>query len=243
MKLQGAIIAAGRGERLRDAVADLPKPLVELGGEPMLARQARAMLGVGASPIVAVINSETASLMSGRQATMPRELSIMVRDTANSMESLFALGEVLTPGMFLLATVDAVLPALELARFVEESRSKLAHPEDRSVAGMLAVTRWRGDRKPLFADVTNDGLISRLGGDETRVVTAGVYLLPTRIFALIEAARSANPPIQALRSFLGMLIEHGIPLGAIEVAGAIDVDEAADLDAARRAIREMGKSS
>jgi choline kinase len=243
MKLQGAIIAAGRGERLRDAVADLPKPLVELGGEPMLARQARAMLGVGASPIVAVINSETASLMNGRQATMPRELSIIVRDTANSMESLFALGEVLTPGMFLLATVDAVLPALELARFVEESRGKLAHSEDRSVAGMLAVTRWRGDRKPLFADVTNDGLISRLGGDETRVVTAGVYLLPTRIFALIEAARSANPPIQALRSFLGMLIEHGIPLGAIEVAGAIDVDEAADLDAARRAIREMGKSS
>ncbi|MDB5107481.1 MAG: Nucleotidyl transferase, partial [Candidatus Binatus sp.] len=59
MKLLGAIIAAGRGERLRDAVADLPKPLVELGGEPMLARQARAMLGVGASPIVAVINSET----------------------------------------------------------------------------------------------------------------------------------------------------------------------------------------
>ena len=43
-KLQGAIIAAGRGERLRNSTRDdIPKPLVMLGGEAMLSRQARAI--------------------------------------------------------------------------------------------------------------------------------------------------------------------------------------------------------
>jgi len=54
-KLQGAIIAAGRGERLRISTHDdIPKPLVDLGGEAMLSRQARAMIDAGADSVVAV---------------------------------------------------------------------------------------------------------------------------------------------------------------------------------------------
>ncbi len=43
--------------------------------------------------------------------------------------------------------------------------------------------------------------------------------------------------LDALRRFLAMLIENRIQLGAIEIDGALDVDEAPDLDAARRALR------
>ena len=53
--LQGAIIAAGRGERLRNSTHDdIPKPLVKLGDEVMLSRQARALFDAGASSVVAV---------------------------------------------------------------------------------------------------------------------------------------------------------------------------------------------
>ena len=47
---RGAIIAAGRGERLRGAVDDYRPPLVELGGETMLVRQARMLHQVGQTP-------------------------------------------------------------------------------------------------------------------------------------------------------------------------------------------------
>ncbi len=60
------IIAAGRGERLRGAVNDLPKPLVELGGETMLVRQARMLHRAGAETVVALVNSETAGLLAAR---------------------------------------------------------------------------------------------------------------------------------------------------------------------------------
>ena len=125
MKLQGAIIAAGRGERLRISTRDdIPKPLVMLGGEAMLSRQARAIIDAGASSVVAVINSETARVAKEISLEVPASLRLVVRDTANSMETMLALGDVLEPGWFIASTVDAVIPQAELARFVNESDRK-----------------------------------------------------------------------------------------------------------------------
>lgn len=238
--LQGAIIAAGRGERLRNSTRDdIPKPLVKLGGEAMLSRQARALIAAGASSVVAVINSETARVASENEMALEIAPSIrlMVRDTANSMETMLALGEMLEPGWFIAATVDAVIPQAELARFVNESRKKIEDCREKKLAGVLAVTRWRGEAKPLFADVTENGLIVRLGNRQTSMVTAGLYFLSTRVFDYGADARRAG--LDALRRFLALIIERGMRLEAIEIEGSIDVDEAPDLDAARIAIWKM----
>ncbi len=236
--LQGAIIAAGRGERLRNSTReDIPKPLVKLGGEAMLSRQARALIAAGASSVVAVINSETARLAREMALEIPPSVSIVVRDTANSMETMLALGEVLEPGWFIAATVDAVIPQAELARFVNESRRKIENCGEKKLAGVLAVTQWRGEARPLFADVNGNGLILRLGNRQTRMVTVGIYFLSTRVFDYAADARRAG--LDALRRFLALVIERGMQLDAIEIEGSIDVDEASDLDAARVAIRKM----
>jgi choline kinase len=237
-QLQGAIIAAGRGERLRSSThSDIPKPLVMLGGEAMLSRQARALLDAGASSIVAVINSETARIAKEISLEFPPSVRLVVRDTANSMETMLTIGEALEPGWFIASTVDAVIPQAELARFVNESRKKIEECREKNLAGVLAVTQWRGEAKPLFADVTSDGLIRQLGNRQTSIVTAGVYFLSTRIFDHAADARRAG--LDALRRFLAMLIERGMRLDALEIAGSIDVDEGADLEAARAAIRKM----
>jgi choline kinase len=236
-ELQGAIIAAGRGERLRASTRDdIPKPLVMLGGQAMLARQARAMLAAGASSVVAVINSETARLAEEMSLELPPSTRLVVRDTANSMETMLALGEVLAPGWFIASTVDAVIPQTELARFVNESRRKIEECGDKSLAGVLGVTKWRGEAKPLFTDVSSNGLILALGNRQTSMVTAGVYFLSTRVFDFAADARRAG--LDALRRFLALIIERGMRLDAIEIEGSIDVDEAEDLDAARLAIRK-----
>ena len=235
-KLQGAIVAAGHGERLRrSGGVDVPKPLVELGGETMLARQARAMLDAGAASVVAVVNSETARVAAAMKLAMPAAAKVVVRDTANSMETMLTLGEFMAPGWFVAATVDAIVPPLEFARYIAESQRVVSTSDDDKLAGVLAVTRWRGERKPLFAEVTKEGLIARLGGAETPLVTAGLYFLSTRVFSLSANARRAG--LDALRKFLALLIEQGLRLRAVEIGGAIDVDEASDLAAARIAIR------
>jgi choline kinase len=233
-ELQGAIIAAGKGERLRKDGEDIPKPLVRIGGETLLARQARALMRVGAREVVAIVNSETAGIIARDRIELPDRLRLMMRDTANSMESLLALGETLAPGNFLLATVDAIIADVELAKFIEYAHALITKSDVRGFDGVLGVVKWRGDKKPLFAKIAADRRIVALGSDESPTVTAGVYLLPTSIFAFADHARREQ--LSALRRFLGMLIDNGVSLGAVELADAIDVDEAADLAAARVAV-------
>lgn len=230
-ELQGAIIAAGSGERLRRNGEDIPKPLVRIDGETLLTRQARAMTRVGAREVLAIVNSETASIIKRDRIEMPANLRLIVRDTPNSMESLLALGEMLASGHFLLATVDAIIADAELAKFIERAHALITNHEMRSFDGVLGVVRWRGDKKPLFAKIAADQEIVALGEEEAPMVTAGVYLLPTSIFAFAESARRVQ--LSALRRFLSMLIDKEVRLGAVELADVIDVDEAADLAAAR----------
>jgi NDP-sugar pyrophosphorylase family protein len=239
--LSGSILAAGRGERLRATSGGVPKPLVELGGEVLLLRQARALAALGACPVHAIINSETAAIIRDRELPLPPELEICVRDTANSMESLLALGKRLAPGRFLMTTVDAVIPPPALAGFLKRALELTDPARPDALDGALGVVAWRGDKRPLFAEVASDGVIRRLRGNETRLVTAGVYLLPTRVFAFGEKARSAG--LDALRRYLALLIDEGLRFAGIEIADAIDIDDAADMDAARALVAGHGGRS
>src|SRR5277367_2142880 len=222
-RLSGAVIAAGRGERLRSASRGVPKPLVEVGGETLLARQVRALTALGASPVHVIINSETAAMIRDRGLAMPPEVRLCVRDTANSLESLLTLGERLAPGRFLMSTVDAVVAQSELVRFVDRAAEMTAPVRSRGLDGALGVVQCRGDRRPLFAETAADGIISALGERESRQVTAGVYLFSTRIFSFGDKARAAG--LDAMRKYLAMLIREGVRFGAIELNGVIDVED------------------
>jgi len=227
----GAIIAAGRGERLRHATNDLPKPLVELGGETMLVRQARMLRQAGAETVVALVNSETAGLLAARAVSIPPWMTIQVRDTPSSMESLFTLGEHLRSSPhFLLATVDAVVDVAELCRFAADA-SELTGGDAARFDGALALVRWRSDKRPLFAEVAPDRAITALGERPSAMVTAGFYWLPPAIFDFAPRARAAG--FDAMRKLLAMAVASGMRLAAIELEATIDVDEPADLAAAR----------
>lgn len=230
-RISGAIIAAGRGQRLRAGAIGLPKPLVEIDGEPMLARQARMLAAAGASPIHVIVNSETASVMHQRGLELPPGTRLIVRDTPHSLASLLALREAIAPGRFLMTTVDAMARPAEFDRFAARAIA-LTDPEaHEALDGALAVVRWRGDKRPLFAELAPDGHIAGFGDNRSAWVTAGLYLFSTRIFALAEAALAGG--LDALRRYLALLVDSGMKFAAIALDDVIDVDEAEDLDAAR----------
>lgn len=240
-KFSGAILAAGRGERLRDASNGVPKPLVELGGETLLARQARLLFEAGAYPVIAIVNSETARLIDEQRVKLPHELQLTVRDTLNSMETMLTLREHLTPGWFAAATVDAVVEPGEFKMFFERAAEVAACAGTAQFDGALGVVKWRGDKRPLFTQLDSKGVITGLGGDETALVTAGVYFFSTRIFDFSEQARGAG--LTALRMFLGYLIGNGMRFAAIRLENVVDVDEAADLKQARALLKHTSDVS
>ncbi len=238
--IEGAILAAGRGERLITQRSDLPKPLVMLNGETLLARQYRIMTAAGAARVTAVVNSETASRIERDRIALPAGLKLFVRDTANSMETLFELGRHLRAAHFLAATVDTVVEADEMARFARRA-IELTSGAAPSADGVLAVVRWRGDARPLFVELDGPGAIQRIGGERGELVTAGIYFLPKSIFNFTDRARDTG--CAALRQFLAALLNWKVRLRALELKEAIDVDVPDDLEAARAAIASHGAAS
>lgn len=236
-RIEGAILAAGRGERLRAQGPDLPKPLVRLAGEALLIRQTRMLLEAGAERVVAVVNSETASVIDREAINLPAQLDLVVRDTPNSMETMFELGEHLTSRCFLAATVDTVLTSDEMRRFARAS-SVLTEGPDAVADGALGVVRWRGDERPLFVEAETSGVIRKVGAEHGDLVTAGVYFLPRSIFDFRSRAHDAK--LSALRQFLGALVEWGVRLNTVELHDVIDIDVAADLEDANRMLERHG---
>jgi NDP-sugar pyrophosphorylase family protein len=238
-RLSGAIIAAGRGDRLRTPTAGLPKPLVEIDGETLLARQVRLMLALGLDRVDVIINTETARRMSEIKLKLPDRVRLQIADTPNSMESLLRLGESIPAGRFLLATVDTVLTDHEFRRFFDRARTATADSGSGGFDGALGVVEWRGDKRPLFVDVAAGDVIVKfgdddLGGKAPALVTAGVYLFSTRIF---EHSRMAQTlALGALRQYLALLVERGKRFVAVPMAGVIDIDEPADLELARELV-------
>ncbi|MGO9264015.1 MAG: NTP transferase domain-containing protein [Candidatus Binataceae bacterium] len=242
--LSGAIIAAGRGERLRSATAGLPKPLVELDGKALLLRQIELMQRIGLKSVYVIVNTETAGLLQQRGIAIPAGVELVVADTPTSMESILTLGTRIPPGWFLLTTVDAIVTESEFRRFAAQARSLIAASAGAGpFDGALGVVKWRGDARPLFVDSAADGLITRLGDEQSERVTAGLYFFTTRIFAYADEARALR--LNALRRFLAFLLGKKMRFAAIELTVAVDVDEAADLEQARALItgrRENGAS-
>ncbi len=56
--LLGGIIAAGEGSRLRAAGFSMPKPLVPVGGVPLIESVIRNFLAAGITSLVIIVNDE-----------------------------------------------------------------------------------------------------------------------------------------------------------------------------------------
>jgi NDP-sugar pyrophosphorylase family protein len=234
--VRAGILAAGRGERLRRGNPTL-KPLVKVGGETLIERVLKSMGEAGATEVVVIINEDSEPVRDHvEERQWPFDLRWIVKTTPNSMHSFLALVDALAQdgdaGPFLLSTVDTVAAPHTYARFMAEARRL----ENASVA--LALTAPGDDEKPLLV---------RMAPDDSRVVaigpaaagaeyaTAGVYVVHPVILREAESARRDG--LEALREFLGRLLERGHPLAGIPISKAIDVDHPADIEAAEAFLR------
>ena len=232
--MKAAIIAAGKGERMTRGGIDVPKPLVLLDGAPLIARAIRTAAGVGASSVACIVNEihpEVSQYL--RSQTWPVPLELVVKTTPSSMESLFQLSHLLSDEPFLMLTVDAVFAAGILEEFLSEAQTI------NNARGVLALTRFVDDEKPLWAEVDSRYKICALGDTAapTPYVTAGFYYFDPEIFNIIETARRNK--LQALRQFLGLLLEKGYPLYGVPVSKTIDVDCPEDVRKANDYLKEM----
>jgi NDP-sugar pyrophosphorylase family protein len=235
--LRAGVLAAGRGERLRGHTNQL-KPLVKVNGQTLIERVLGSMAEAAATEVVVIINEDSLAVRDQVTAAgkWPFALRWIVETTPTSMHSFLRLVETLAAdgdeGPFLLSTVDTVAGALTYARFITEAR-RLKH-----AAVTLALASAGNDEKPLLVQTApGDSRIVALGqaAAPSDSATAGVYAVRASILAEAEAARRDG--VDALRTFLGRLLDRGYHLAGIPVAQSIDVDCPADIEIAEEFLR------
>lgn len=229
--LRAGILAAGRGERMRRHSGEL-KPLVRVGRETLIERVLNSMAEAGAAEVVVIINEDSRQVCDHvARREWPFLLRWIVESTPSSMHSFLRLVESLADdgekGPFLISTVDTVAAPKVYANFIENARL-----EDAAVT--LALTVPGEDEKPLLArTVAGGSRIEAFGKGE--YATAGIYAVRPIILGEAEAARRDG--IDALRKFLGRLLERGYPLAGIRISQSIDVDHPADIETAENFLR------
>jgi NDP-sugar pyrophosphorylase family protein len=233
--LRAGVFAAGRGERLRTQ-SNL-KPLVKVEGRTLIEHVLNSMLGAGASEVVVIINENSIAVRDHVTALKwPFAIRWIIETTPSSMHSFLRLVETLArngdEGPFLLSTVDTVAGAQTYARFIAEAR------RIEQAAVTLALTSPGNDEKPLFVRTApGDSRIVAIGeaAAPSDYATAGVYTVRASVLRDAEAARLDG--VDALRTFLGRLLDRGYHLAGIPIAESVDVDRPADIGKAEEFLR------
>ena len=77
---QAVILAGGKGTRLRERLGDLPKPLVDIAGMPLLERQINALKKYGYTHLIILVNYQAQSIEQFCQQGKFKNLDISIID-------------------------------------------------------------------------------------------------------------------------------------------------------------------
>jgi D,D-heptose 1,7-bisphosphate phosphatase len=136
--IQAVILAGGQGTRLRERLGDLPKPLVDVDGKPLLEWQMEALRNFGCSEILLLVNYQAEKIRDFVQGKSFSDLDIRVVDEGiakGTAGALIAASEFLREEFFVV--YGDTLFDIDLEKFYQFHRSEpraegtlLLHPND-----------------------------------------------------------------------------------------------------------------
>jgi len=224
--MHGLILAGGEGARLAGDGVTVPKPLVRVGGEPLVIGLLTTLASVGCETLTCMVRADFTAvlrLLEGRGFGPP--LEVRTCRTPSSMDTLAEGLRAVPPGPVFCSMVDTVMPAADWRDVYAGMVQALAGGAD----AILAVTPFVDDESPLYVSTDGAGFVRTLSDDPLApvVVTGGVYGFSAATRQ--AAAEAVEQGVQRMRGFLQWLVARGSRVGTIAVPRIIDIDHQSDL--------------
>lgn len=232
--MDGIVFAAGRGTRLRPLTDERPKPMLRVGGEPILARCLRRLVDLGADRLIVVV---------GYRADVIREyvgnsfegisVEYARQDEPRGMaHALLAAEEYVTDDMLLIDGDNCF--DCDLSSVVQRHR-------DPDVDGVVLVSRASPEaaESKAICRLEEDGAIRRIinkpdDPPEPAFVASGVQTATT---ALLDACRRTEESPRGeyeMAAAIQRAIDDGERIVGVELEGwHCNVNTASDLERAR----------
>lgn len=227
-----AIIAAGEGSRLAQEGVAKPKPLVDICGEPMIGRLINLFCRCNAESISIIVNEQMTEVREYIESlSLDIPLNLVEKTTPSSMHSFFELSRVIPKGRFCLTTVDTIFREQDFRPYIE------AMEADERYDGMMAVTDYIDDEKPLYVQTDDDLNITAFRDeryDGAKYISGGIYALNEK--AIDVLADCMERGVARMRNFQRALVDAGLRLKAYPMGKILDVDHAGDIEKAENFI-------
>lgn len=227
-----AIIAAGEGSRLAQEGVAKPKPLVDICGEPMIGRLINLFCRCNAESISIIVNEQMTEVREYIESlSLDIPLNLVVKTTPSSMHSFFELSRVIPKGRFCLTTVDTIFREQDFRPYID------AMEADERYDGMMAVTDYIDDEKPLYVQTDDDLDITAFRDeryDGAKYISGGIYALNEK--AIDVLADCMERGVARMRNFQRALVDAGLRLKAYPMGKILDVDHAGDIEKAENFI-------
>ncbi|MDR3094304.1 MAG: NDP-sugar synthase [Bacteroidales bacterium] len=223
-----AIIAAGEGSRLAAGGINVPKPLVQLCGVPLIDRLTDILVKNGASSISVIVNEQNTKTVTHLQGkSLPVPLNLVIKTTSGSMHSLYELSPFLKGADFCLMTVDTVFCKNDFADYIADFRRSTKYD------GLMAVTDFIDDESPLYAGVDDHLNITGyydVPQDDSRYISGGIYCLRNTALNVLEKVMKQG--MTRMRDFQRQMVAAGLKLKAFPFPKIVDIDHPEDIKTA-----------
>jgi NDP-sugar pyrophosphorylase family protein len=224
--MHGLILAGGEGSRLSAEGVSVPKPLVRVGGEPLVTRLLGTLADLGCETLTCMVRADFIAvfrLLEG--CRFGRPLDVRPCRTPSSVHTLADGLETIPAGAVFCTMVDTVMPAADWRAVYAATERGLAAGAD----AVLAVTPFVDDESPLYVGISAAGFVRALSDDplDPPRVTGGVYGFGAA--ARQAAAEAVGQGIERMRGFLKWLVAQGSSVGTVAVPRIIDIDHESDL--------------
>lgn len=215
---QAVILAAGRGTRMRELTASLPKPMVQVGGRPILEHIVRGLAQAGMTRILIVVGyrQEVIREHFGDGSAWGMQIAYAEQSTQDGTGRVVALAKPFVDSKpFLLSYGDILVRASLYARLA-----------DLGTAEMLVSVRRAEDVTKGGAVFLNDAfevtdILEKPGAGSvaTPWFNAGVYTFRPGIFEWVARLEKSPRGEYELTDAVRAVAQGGGTVRAVEVAG------------------------
>lgn len=229
--MRALILVAGHGSRLKSAVGETPKSLIEIGGRVLLDRQIEAMTALGVDRICLATGYHHDAFTARYGDRVDYRYNPFFRDSNNIVSFLFARDWV-TDSDLVVCYGDLLYdPDLLAAAIGSPADIGLVIDRSRAEEGHALVSLRQGKVTAVGLTVPAASADARFVGIAKLSRPAVSYLMPA-----IEAAVRTGKLNDYYLAGIRILMEQGHPVEPIDVTGLrwTEIDYPDDLTAARR---------
>jgi len=216
---KAVILAAGRGTRMRDLTVATPKPMLNVGGRPILERLLERLIEAGVSEALIVTGYHAEAIEDYfRDYRLPLHFVRQAPVNGTATAALLAR-QFVGHDDFLLTFGDILADASCYRQILERLRGE---PD---VDAILGVKYVDDPYQGAAVYVDDDGKVTRIvekpprGESTTRWNSAGIYAVRTSLFEQLERVPRSSRGEYELTSAISQLIEAGKLLRIFAIEG------------------------